>query len=267
VSVWPEEIDMETIILEEEGPIGIVTLNRPEALNALNRQVFSDLISVFTRIEKAVMPKVVILTGAGDKAFVAGTDVVEMENLSSLQAKEYALFARQALDKIYGLDRPVIAALNGFALGGGCELAMACDIRIASETARLGQPETNLAIIPGSGGTQRLPRLVGPSKAKHLIFTGEMIDAATALNLGLVDKVVPHDQLMIEAKKVASTIARKSKICLAMAKAAINRGMEMELQRGLDYEIECFAHCFSTKDQKEGMRAFLEKRKPDFGDA
>jgi enoyl-CoA hydratase len=160
----------------------------------------------------------------------------------------------------------VIAAINGFALGGGCEVAMACDIRIASEKAKIGQPETNLAIIPGSGGTQRLSRLVGPSRAKQMIFAGEVIDAKTALDLGLVDKVVPHDQLMVEAKKMAFAIAQKSKICLALAKTAINRGMSLDLSSALDYEIECFAQCFSTKDQREGMRAFLEKRKPNFTD-
>ncbi len=257
---------METIILEYDGPIGILKFNRPEVLNALNRQVFSELITVLSKIEREKLPKVLILTGSGERAFVAGTDITEMENLSSFKAREFALLARHAIDKIYGLDRPVIAAINGFALGGGCEVAMACDIRIASEKAKLGQPETNLAILPGSGGTQRLPRLIGLSKAKQLIFTGEIIDAKKAHELGLVDLVVPHDQLMIEAKKMASTISNKSKICLALAKTAVNRGWDMDLQTALDYEIECFSQCFATKDQKEGMRAFLEKRKPNFID-
>jgi enoyl-CoA hydratase len=165
---------------------------------------------------------------------------------------------------VENLDRPVIAAINGFALGGGCELAMACDFRIASEKARLGQPEINLGIIPGSGGTQRLPRLVGPSKAKRLIFTGELVDAKTALDIGLVDMVVPHGQLMDEAKKLAFTIAGKSKVALTLAKSAIDRGLNIDLRTALNYEIECFAQCFDTKDQKEGMRAFLEKRKANF---
>lgn len=189
-----------------------------------------------------------------------------MENLSSFEARTFANLARKAFDKVEDLDRPVIAAINGFALGGGCELAMACDIRIASEKAKLGQPEINLGIIPGSGGTQRLPRLVGPSKAKQLIFTGELVDAKTALSMGLVDIVVPHDQLMDEAKKIASTIAGKSRISLALARSAINRGADMDLRTALDYEIECFAQCFASKDQKEGMRAFLEKRKANFAD-
>jgi enoyl-CoA hydratase len=172
--------------------------------------------------------------------------------------------ALNAIDRIENLDRPVIAAINGFALGGGCEIAMACDLRVASENVKLGQPEINLGIIPGSGGTQRLSRLVGLSKAKHLIFTGEFIDAKTALDIGLVDMVVPHDQLLDEAKKLALTIASKPKIALAMAKSAINRGFNLDLQTALNYEIECFVQCFATEDQKEGMRAFLEKRKANF---
>jgi enoyl-CoA hydratase len=256
----------ETIALERDDTIGILRFNRPNALNALNNIVFLELNSLLDEIEKEVIPKVVILTGAGEKAFVAGTDIVEMENLSSFEARAFATVARTAIDKVANLNRPVIAAINGFALGGGCELAMACDIRIASEKAKLGQPEINLGILPGSGGTQRLARLVGPSIAKRLIFTGEIIDAQTALSLGLVDRVVPHDQLMDEVKKIAFTIASKSKIALALSKSAINRGLEMDLQTALNYEIECFAQCFASEDQKEGMRAFLEKRKANFID-
>jgi enoyl-CoA hydratase len=216
------------------------------------------------KYKKEVTPKVVILTGAGDRAFVAGTDITEMENLSSFEAREFASLARKAIDRVENLDRPVIAAINGFALGGGCELSMACDLRIASERAKLGQPEINLGIIPGSGGTQRLPRLVGSPKAKQLIFTGELVDARTALDIGLVDMVVPHDQLMDETKKLAFTIASKSRVALALAKSAIDRGLNMDLQTALNYEIECFAQCFATKDQKEGMKAFLEKREANF---
>jgi enoyl-CoA hydratase len=256
----------ETIALERDDTIGILRFNRPNALNALNKIVFLELNSLLDEIEKEVIPKVVILTGAGEKAFVAGTDIVEMENLSSFEARAFATVARTAIDKVANLNRPVIAAINGFALGGGCELAMACDIRIASEKAKLGQPEINLGILPGSGGTQRLARLVGPSIAKRLIFTGEIIDAQTALSLGLIDRVVPHDQLMNEVKKIAFTIASKSKIALALSKSAINRGLEMDLQTALNYEIECFAQCFASEDQKEGMRAFLEKRKAKFID-
>jgi len=256
----------ETIQYEPEGSIAVLRLNRPQALNALNSKVISELISVLEEIEKGILPKVVIITGAGEKAFVAGTDIVEMEKLSSFEARAFAGLARQAIDKVANLDRPVIAAINGFALGGGCELAMACDIRIASEKARLGQPETGLGIIPGSGGTQRLPRLVGPSKAKQLVFTGELVDGKTALEIGLVDKVVPPDLLMEEAKKMASTIASKPRVALALAKTAINKGLDLDLANGLTFEIECFAQCFATQDQKEGMRAFSEKRKPNYTD-
>ena len=256
----------DTIILEPEGSIAFLKVNRPQALNALNRKVISELVAMLEEIEKGVMPKVLVLTGAGEKAFVAGTDIIEMEHLSSFEAREFANAARLAVDKVANLDRPVIAAINGFALGGGCELAMACDIRIASEKARMGQPETGLGIIPGSGGTKRLPRLVGLSKAKQLVFTGEVIDAKTALEIGLVDKVVPPDQLMEEARKMALTIAAKPRIALALAKSAINRGIDMSLQESLSHEIECFAQCFSTKDQKEGMKAFSEKRKPHYTD-
>ncbi len=256
----------ETILFEQEGAIGILKLNRPQALNALNSKVISELLLALDAVEKEVMPKVLIITGAGEKAFVAGTDIVEMEKLSSFEAREFAGSARRAIDKVASLNRPVIAAINGFALGGGCELAMACDIRIASEKAKMGQPETGLGIIPGSGGTQRLPRLVGLSKAKQLVFTGEIIDAKTALDIGLVDKVVAPDLLMEEARKMASVIAGKPKIALAVAKKAMNSGMDMALQDGLSYEIECFAQCFATQDQKEGMRAFSEKRKPDYKD-
>lgn len=254
------------IVLEREEFIAILRFNRPNVLNTLNRQVFLEIISIFDEIQKEMAPKVVILTGSGDRAFIAGTDITEMENLSSLDAREFASLARRAIDSIENLDRPVIAAINGFALGGGCEVAIACDIRIASEKAKLGQPEINLGIIPGSGGTQRLPRLIGSSRAKRLIFTGELVDAKTALEIGLVDKVVPHDQLIDEAKRMALSIASKPKVALALAKSAINRGLGLDLRTGLDYEIECFAQCFATSDQKEGMKAFLERRKALFID-
>lgn len=256
----------ETVVLERQGSIAVLRFNRPNVLNALNQHVFRDLILVFDEIEREAILKVVILTGTGDRAFIAGTDITEMEKLTTFEVREFAILARKAIDKIENLDRPIIAAINGFALGGGCEVAMACDIRIASEKAKLGQPEINLGIIPGSGGTQRLPRLVGVSKAKQLIFTGELVDARRALDIGLVDMVVPHDQLMDEAKKMAFAVASRPRIALALAKSAINKGYGMDLQTALSYEIECFAQCFATKDQKEGMRAFLEKRKPNYTD-
>lgn len=258
--------EYKTLLYEKKEGIGTITINRPEALNALNTQVFKEIYSLLEEIEKDDGVKVVIITGKGDKAFVAGTDIKEMENLACNQARDLAMLARKTIDKIEALKKPVIAAINGFALGGGCELAMACDLRIASEKAKLGQPEINLGIIPGSGGTQRLPRLIGSSRAKRLIFTGELVDAKTAHEIGLVDMVVPHDQLMDESKKLAFTIAGKSKVALALAKSAINRGLGLDLRTGLDYEIECFAQCFATSNQKEGMKAFLERRKSLFID-
>jgi enoyl-CoA hydratase len=255
-----------TLLYEKGEGLGILTINRPEALNALNSQVLKEIYFLLEEIEKDDEVKVIIVTGQGDKAFAAGTDIKKMENLVCNEARDLAMLARKTIDKIEALKKPVIAAINGFALGGGCELAMACDLRIGSERAKMGQPEINLGVIPGSGGTQRLPRLVGPSIAKRLIFTGELVDAKTALEMGLVDKIVPYDQLMEETKKMATTIASKSKIALALAKSAINRGLDLDLRTGLDYEIECFAQCFATSDQKEGMRAFSEKRKPVFTD-
>lgn len=256
----------ETILMEQEGPIGILKLNRPQALNAINSKLASELISVLDEIEKERTLKVLIVTGAGEKAFMAGADILEMEKLSAYGAREFGNLTRKPSEKLANLDRPVIAAINGFALGGGCELALACDIRIASEKAKLGLPETGLGIMPGMGGTQRLPRLVGPSKAKQLIFTGEILDAKRALEIGLVDKVVVHEQLMEEAKKLATAMVGKPRVALALAKSAINKGLNLDLPSGLSYEVECFAQCFATQDQKEGMRAFSEKRKPIYQD-
>lgn len=208
--------------------------------------------------------KVVIITGSGQKSFVAGTDVSEMQPKTSTTIREMQILVREALGKIEELPKPVIAAINGFALGGGLELAMACDLRIASEKARLGQPEINLGIIPGGGGTQRLTRLVGIAKAKELVYTGDMIDANTAHSIGLVNKVVAPDDLMAEVEKMAQKITEKSAATLSLAKAAINGGANMDLSSGLALEMQCFALCFATEDQKEGMNAFMEKRKPQF---
>jgi enoyl-CoA hydratase len=257
-------MNTETLIVEQEGAIAIVRINRPGSLNSLSRRVFQDLISVFIEFRKQALPKVIILTGAGEKAFVAGSDISEMKDLSASEARCFAELAKEALDGIEGLDRPVLAAVNGFALGGGCELAMACDLRIASERAKFGQPEINLGIIPGSGGTQRLPRLIGPSKTMRMVLTGELVDAKTALAMGLVDWVVPPDQLMNESKRIATVLSEKSGSALRLAKRAIRHGLNTDLTTALNYEMECFAQCFASEDQKEGMKAFLEKRKPNF---
>jgi enoyl-CoA hydratase len=257
-------VTYKTLFYEKKDGIGIVTLNRPEALNALNSAVYTELYDVFEAMENDDEVRAVILTGSGEKAFAAGSDVVEMQNMDTIAAQKFMATIRKASDRIYSLSKPTIAAINGYALGGGCELSMCCDLRICSEKARFGQPEINLGLIPGASGTQRLPRLIGVAKAKEMIFLGDMIDAATALNLGLVNKVVPPDKLMEEAMSWAAKLAAKSGPVLAMAKLAINTGIDTDIDSGLDIEALCDALCFATEDQKEGMKAFLEKRKVVF---
>lgn len=254
----------QTLLYEKAGGIATVTINRPESLNALNSQVYTELYEVFGEIEKDDEVRVVILTGSGERAFVAGSDITEMAPKSSQEIVGFVEIARQASDRIYYLSKPVIAAINGYALGGGCELTMCCDLRIASEKARFGQPEVNVGVIPGAGGTQRLSRLIGMTRAKELIYTGDMIDAATALNYGLVNKVVPVEDLQKEARALAEKLLTKSGAILAMAKAAVTGGASMSLPDALNYEAQCFALCFATEDQKEGMQAFMEKRKAEF---
>lgn len=250
----------------EEG-IATLTINRPEVMNALNGDTLEALRKQFARFDSDPAVRVVIITGAGDKAFVAGGDIARMRDLGPLAAKDMALFAQDVLNHIERCSKPVIAAINGYALGGGCELAMACDLRIASESARFGQPEVNLGIIPGWAGTQRLPRLVGRGRALELVLTGELIDAQEAWRIGLVNKVVPHSELMAEARKLASKIASRSMVVTRLCKEAVNNGLEMDLSRASQYEADLFGLCFGTADQKEGMSAFLEKRKPEFRDA
>ncbi|MBA7646703.1 Short-chain-enoyl-CoA hydratase [subsurface metagenome] len=257
-------MEYRTILYEKENGIGVVCINRPQVLNVQNSEMFSELYQVFNEISTDNEVRVVIITGTGDKAFVAGTDITEMKSRSSLEIRDFAIAARKANEAIYNLGKPVIAAINGFALGGGLELAMVCDLRICSENAKFGQPEINLGIIPGGGGTQRLTRLVGMTKAKELLFTGDTIDAQTAVDIGLVNKVVPNGKLMDEAKALAQKLLDKGAVALRLAKTAINTGANMVLSSALDFEADCFATCFSTEDQKEGMSAFLEKRKPQF---
>lgn len=256
----------ETIIFEKNDKIGTISINRTDAMNALNSQFFSDLYSLLNKLDNDDEIRVIILTGRGEKAFAAGSDIKEMENLSPHDARSFALIAGKAVNKIETVNKPVIGAINGYALGGGCELALACDFRIASEKAVFGQPEINLGLIPGSGGIQRLSRLIGLLRSKEMVFTGEVINADTAHNYGLLNKVVPHESLMEEANKMALKMADKSGIMLGLIKSSFNAGRNMDLSSALTFEIQCFAECFATEDKKEGFSAFSEKRAPNFKD-
>jgi enoyl-CoA hydratase len=257
----------ENVLFETIDGVATVTVNRPGALNALTAPTLTELEEVVGEIARSPEIRVAIITGAGAKAFVAGADISEMRDMKPPQARNLALQAHRIYAAIERSPKPFIAAVNGYALGGGCELAMACDIRLAAETAKFGQPEVNLGIIPGFGGTQRLPRLVGKGLALELVLTGEMIDAQEALRIGLVNRVVPPGELLNEARQLAGKIAAKGLITLQLCKEAVNNGLGMDVVKGCAYEAELFAYCFSTDDQKEGMGAFLEKRPAVFGDS
>ncbi|MGG5460120.1 short-chain-enoyl-CoA hydratase [Clostridium sp. B9] len=257
---------MENIIFNEANGIAEVTINRPKALNALNNQTITELGEVITEISKRKDIKTVIITGAGEKAFVAGADIVEMKGLNAIEAREFSRLAQKVFADIENMPQIVIAAVNGYALGGGCELSMACDIRLASKKAKFGQPEVNLGILPGFAGTQRLPRLVGKGIAKELIFSTDMIDAEEAHRIGLANKVYESEELMDKARELANKIMMKSPVGVRLAKAAINNGLNMDTESAYNYEADLFGLCFSTEDQVEGMSAFVEKRKADFQD-
>lgn len=254
----------ELVLVKKDGVVTWVTINRPKALNAFNTEVLRCLREVVAQIRKDNGTKVVIITGAGEKAFVAGADITEVQKFSPLDAKEFSELAQGTLDDIANLPQPVIAAINGFALGGGCELALACDLRIAADTAKLGLPEVAIGVFPGAGGTQRLSRLIGSARAKHLIFTGEAISAAESEHIGLVNKVVPRDDLVNEVMALATRISAQGPLAVRLAKEAINRGAGMELGEAQALEAGLFALVFSSPEQKEGMSAFIEKRKPSF---
>jgi len=260
-----EHIMFKNLIYEVKEGIAYVTINRPSSLNALNNEVLDELLAAFTKINNDPEAKAVILTGEG-KAFVAGADISEMVKLSTLEGRAMMLKGQNLMNFIENMPKPVIAVVNGYALGGGCELAMACDIRIASENAKFGQPEVNLGIIPGFGGTQRLPRLVGKGMGKYLIMTGEMIDAQEAYRIGLVEKVVPAEELMGAAEKVAKIIMSKAPIAIRAALTAINTGIGLDLQSGVAFEGEALVAPFGSEDRIEGMTAFLEKRPAKFQD-
>ncbi len=247
-----------------ENHIALVTINRPDKLNALNADVKKEMHELFEELKTNDDVYVVILTGAGEKSFVAGTDIGELLELDEETGKEFAKGGQDIFSLIENLGKPVIAAVNGFALGGGCELALACTMRIASDNARFGQPEVNLGIIPGYGGTQRLARLVGKGIAHELILTGNHIKADEAHRIGLVNKVVPQDQLINEAKTLAKTITQKGQIAVRFALKAVNMTDEVNLTEGLELEATLFGKCAANDDSKEGVKAFLEKRKPEF---
>lgn len=252
------------LLVECRGNVGIVTINRPKALNALNPETIAELEHAFADMGTDDTVKVIILTGAGEKAFVAGADIAAMKDLDPLAARAFAYKGQKVFTAIENMPKPVIAAIGGFALGGGCELAMACDIRIASENAKFGQPEVNLGVLPGFAGTQRLPRLVGKGIAKELIYTGDIIDAARAHAIGLVNKVVEQGKHLESAMEMAEKIAGKGPLAVRFSKEAINNGLEMDMDRACAYEAELFGLAFATHDRAEGMAAFLEKRKPVF---
>ncbi len=252
------------LLLEKDGPLATIIFNNPKALNALTVATFCGLEKLLNELEQDAAVRVVILTGAGEKAFIAGGDIGHLGNLDADGAREFALLAQRVINQIETFPKPVIAAINGYALGGGCELAMGCDLRIAADSAKFGQPEVKLGIIPGFAGTQRLARLVGKGRAKELVFTGEMIDAAEAFRIGLVNRVVAKEKLLEEARVLAFKMCDKSASAIKLAKEAIDNGLEMDFARAARYEADLFALCFTTADCKEGISAFLEKRPAKF---
>jgi enoyl-CoA hydratase len=255
---------MENLKLEKKNKIAYVTIDRPKVLNALNMATMQELHEVFAGLKDDTEIRVVILTGSGEKAFVAGADINELARNDSVEAKAYTHRGQAVLDLIENLGKPVIACINGFALGGGCEIAMACTMRIASENARLGQPEVKLGIIPGYGGTQRLPRLIGTGLAMQILLSGEMISAQEAHRIGLVNEIVPADRLIARAEEIAAKIIANAPLAIQYCMEAVNRGMNMTLQEGLFLEATLFGMCCATEDKKEGTTAFLEKRAANF---
>jgi enoyl-CoA hydratase/carnithine racemase len=255
---------LENILYEKKNGVATITINRPKKRNAMNRETIREILSVLDDVEKDASVRVVVITGAGDRAFSAGADIGGMEGRTPLDLRRSSQLGQQMMNRVEDLEKPVIAALNGYALGGGLELAMACDFRIASESARLGQPEINIGLIPGWGGTQRLPRFVGKALAKEIIFTGRMIDAKTAEQMGLVNKVIPADQLKLAVEKLATELLNKPPVAIKVAKQLINNSTETSIGIGMAQESEVFGILGSTEDFKEGTAAFLEKRKPKF---
>jgi len=257
-------MEYQNIIYGVEDGIATITFNRPKALNAMNAETMTELLHAATACKNDPNVKVLILTGAGQKAFVAGADISEMQNKNPVDALSFMELGHETLRLIETMAKPSIAAINGFALGGGTEISLACDVRFAAENAAFGQPEILIGIIPGWGGTQRLPRIIGMGRAKELILSGGQISAERAFEIGLVNRVMPLDQLMPEAQKFARKLAALPGFALKMAKHSINFGYDLSLDNATRLEAQCVSQCFSTDDQKEGMKAFLEKRKPAY---
>jgi enoyl-CoA hydratase/carnithine racemase len=258
------KLTLENVLYERRGDIAYVTVNRPKVLNALNSATWADLLAAFDEARADDAVRGVVLTGAGDKAFIAGADISELAHLSAVEAEQSSRISQQVLDHIEALGKPVVAAIKGFALGGGCEVALACTIRIAVETAKFGQPEVKLGLLPGGGGTQRLPRLVGKGRALQLILTGDMIGAQEAYRIGLVNEIVPAEGLVARAEAILKTIAGNAPLGVRFALCAVNRGLETSQSEGLALEAAYFGLCAGTEDKKEGTGAFLEKRAPQF---
>jgi enoyl-CoA hydratase len=254
----------DTVQVEGDGAVAVVTIDRRQVMNALDRATIDALRRAVLDVRRDESIRCVILTGAGEKAFVAGADIQELERLSPTEAEAYALAWQHVFDLVEHLGKPVVAAVNGFALGGGCELAMACTLRVASDTARFGQPEVKLGVTPGFAGTQRLPRLVGKGRALDLLLTGRVVDAQEALAIGLVNRVVPAADLMAKAKELAFALAALAPVAMRSIIEAVNRGLEMAFPEAAFLEAQLFGLCFSTADMREGTRAFLEKRKAAF---
>ena len=253
---------MTNVLLEKKGPYAVATIHRPEALNALNSQVLADLAELLDTVEADKEIRVLVITGAGEKAFVAGADIGEMSTLTKAEGEAFGKKGNDVFRRLETLPIPTIAAVNGFALGGGCELSMSCDIRICADTAVFGQPEAGLGITPGFGGTQRLARLVGPGMAKQLIYTAKNIKADEALRIGLVNAVYPAQELLPAAEKLAGTIAKNAPIAVRACKKAINDGISLPIEKAVEVEEKLFGDCFETHDQKEGMACFLSREKP-----
>ena len=257
-------LNLANVLYETKGAIAYVTINRPKVLNALNTPTWKDLRTAFMDARDDAAVRGVILTGAGDKAFIAGADISELAHLSAVEAERSSRFGQEVLDLIENLGKPVIAAVNGFALGGGCETAMACTMRIAVEAAKFGQPEVALGLLPGGGGTQRLPRLVGKGRALQIILSGDMISAQEAYRIGLVNEIAPAADLIARAEAILNKIASNAPIAVSYALEATNRGMEASQSEGLRLEASYFGLCAATDDKREGAAAFLEKRAPQF---